>query len=179
MAINPALFKSSKSDWGSPKELYDRYNRICKFTLDAAASAKNAKCKRYLGPGSSIAEDALTTKWGVRGKERIWLNWPYSRSEVKNARWLKRAFTEYKKRGQTVVILGPARTCRKWWTRLVVPYLAQKAAEGKNPFDYIEFIEGRLRFELAPGRPAEYVAPFPSFVLVLTDKDLSNVDFRS
>ena len=47
-------------EWSTPQELFDKYNSVYHFTLDAAASDENAKCERYF----TKADDALQQNWG-------------------------------------------------------------------------------------------------------------------
>ena len=42
-------FSSSKTvEWATPQDFFDKMNAEFGFTLDAAATAENAKCARYL-----------------------------------------------------------------------------------------------------------------------------------
>lgn len=98
------------------------------FDLDAAATADNAITEHWLGPGSSLAEDALgdleasllyldfchaamTEKGGLD----VWLNPPFARvqpfaelamREVRAGRW------------RMAVVLAPSRVDTPWWRQL-------------------------------------------------------------
>lgn len=41
------MFSSNKDYWETPQSLFDELNAEFNFTLDAAASDANRKCKRY------------------------------------------------------------------------------------------------------------------------------------
>ena len=51
---------SRRGDWKTPKWLFDKYDSIYHFTLDAAASVENAKCEKYY----TEKQDALKQEWG-------------------------------------------------------------------------------------------------------------------
>ena len=48
--MNAALLSSKKMDYCTPKDFFDALNREFGFTLDAAATAKSAKCPAYYTP---------------------------------------------------------------------------------------------------------------------------------
>lgn len=155
--VSKVLFSSAKSVWETPKPLYEAQNKKHSFTLDAAANKSNAKCKRFLGPGSKLREDALKCKWGIN--ERIWLNVPTTSNWRLTYKWVKKAIKE-SERGNLVVVLLPARTSTPWFHDLIIPYL------NEHGWHLIEWIRGRLHFEL-DGVPSANGAPFPSFILTL------------
>lgn len=133
-----AHFSSNRDDWETPQEFFDRLNDQYHFTLDAAASAANAKCERYY----TKEDDALSKSWSG---ERVWLNPPYGR---KIGEWVRKAWEESQADGTMVVCLIPARTDTKWF------------------HDYclngdIKFIRGRLKFVGGNGD-----APFPSMLVI-------------
>jgi site-specific DNA-methyltransferase (adenine-specific) len=43
----PVLFSSATDEWPTPQAFFDKLNRRHRFTLDAAATAGNAKCPLY------------------------------------------------------------------------------------------------------------------------------------
>ena len=53
--MNSSLLSSKKQDWCTPQEFYDALDAEFHFTLDAAATKKNAKCSAYFTP----EDDAL------------------------------------------------------------------------------------------------------------------------
>lgn len=129
-------------NWGTPKWLFDKLNRIYNFSLDAAANLTNHKCSRWFGPGGE-REDALADPWPT--DVNIFCNPPYSRG-------LQRRFVERAKEcgdnGGLVVMLLPADTSTKLFHDLVLPAGPQ-------------FIRGRVRFEGAPA-----AAKFGSLIVV-------------
>jgi phage N-6-adenine-methyltransferase len=91
MADITACLSTGKDDWETPDELFAVYNERYQFFLDAAANHTNAKCSRWFGPGSALAEDALTVNWPLE-EGNIWLNPPYSRGL--QARFVEKALTK-------------------------------------------------------------------------------------
>ena len=133
---------SKKDDWETPQDLFDKLQKKHGFTLDAAASDKNAKLPKYY----TNEDDALNKEW----KGRVFCNPPYGR-EIK--RWVKKAYEEsLQPYNECVVMLIPSRTDTTYWHE----YIFGKAE--------IEFIKGRLKFEVngVAGQPA----PFPSAIIV-------------
>lgn len=128
---------ASRPDWATPQPLFDSYNAAYHFTLDAAASANNAKCPAFF----TVEDDALSQDWG---SHRVWLNPPYGR-EI--GAWMKKAY-ESALHGALVVCLVPARTDTAWWH--------EYAVRGD-----VTFLRGRVRFVGAP-----FNAPFPSALVV-------------
>jgi len=145
-------------EWETPADLFAELDRVFRFTVDCAASAATAKCKRYF----TKEYDAMT-KSLERGDVGF-LNPPYS---------LLRAFGEWahkqKEVGATVVCLIPARTDTRAWHSFY--------AKGET-----RFIEGRLGFTLTEAELARVnaarkqlgkkpmkamtTAPFPSALVV-------------
>jgi site-specific DNA-methyltransferase (adenine-specific) len=52
--------QAKRDDYETPRALFDELNKEFGFTIDAAASASNAKLPRYW----TKAEDALAQEWG-------------------------------------------------------------------------------------------------------------------
>ena len=136
--MNTEVMFSSKSDnWETPQRLFDDLNREFHFTLDACATAQNAKCSRYYSP----SQNGLSQPWnGV-----VWCNPPYGR---KIGQWVRKAF-EASSEGNTVVMLLPSRTDTEWFHDWVY-----------NRSE-IRFLKGRLKFG-----GAKNAAPFPSMVVI-------------
>jgi len=103
------LFSSKKQDWATPQYIFDYFDRFYRYGLDAAATAENSKCKRYITP----EQDSLGTDWSAEYPEvgSVWLNPPYGRG-VKH--WMKKCHDEADK-GLTVSALVMARTDTRWW----------------------------------------------------------------
>lgn len=132
-----AMFSSERDDWETPKDFFDRWNKLFHFNLDAAANAQNAKCEKYFTP----EDDALTKSWAGN---TVWLNPPYGRNIGK---WVKKAYEESKKPNTFVVCLLPARTDTAWFH--------DYCCKGT-----VHFIRGRIKF----GGCKEN-APFPSMIV--------------
>ena len=140
--MNTEVMFSSKTEmWATPQDFFDKLNEEFHFTLDAAAIAENAKCKRYYTP----EDDGLFQPWeGV-----VWCNPPYGKQIGK---WVRKGF-ESARGGATVVMLVPARTDTAWFH----DYILGKAE--------IRFVRGRLKFG-----ESKNSAPFPSMVVVFRPK---------
>ena len=54
------LTSSKHQAWETPQELFNALDREFHFTLDAAATAKNAKCSNFF----TVARDGLKQNWG-------------------------------------------------------------------------------------------------------------------
>ena len=61
--MNAALFSSKKMDYCTPQAFFDALNSEFHFTLDAAATAKSAKCPAYYTPET----DGQKSPWKVAG----------------------------------------------------------------------------------------------------------------
>lgn len=134
-----AVMSSSRSgDWPTDPVVFGAFDaRYGPFTLDACASAENAKCERYF----TVADDGLSQTW----TGRVWVNPPYGRTLPL---WIAKAYESAGSTAEIVVCLVPARTDTRWWHEFVV--------RGE-----VEFIKGRLKFG-----PLTSPAPFPSAVVV-------------
>jgi phage N-6-adenine-methyltransferase len=138
-AAGGAGFSSATDNWATPPDVFAALDAEFLFTLDACASAGNAKCGRFF----TAADDGLTQSWAPA---TTWMNPPYGRGIRE---WMAKAADEAEQ-GATVVCLVPARTDTKWWHEHVMA----RASE-------VRFVRGRLKFGagLAP-------APFPSALVV-------------
>lgn len=146
-----ACLSTGKDDWETPDELFQTYNSLFHFVLDAAADSTNHKCADWFGP-DGVCADALTADWGpYLAKGNIWLNPPYSRG-LQTA-FVKKALSEVTKQSgvgaSKVVLLLPARTDTKLFHEVVLP-------NGE-----VTFLKGRVRFV-----GATQGAPFPSMIVV-------------
>lgn len=131
-------FSSASDEWSTPQAFFDRLKSEYSFTLDAAATKDNAKCKRFF----TKEDDALKQRW----TDCVWLNSPYGRVLPK---WVKKAYEE-SLAGAVVVMLLPARTDTSYWHDYIFPHAAE-----------IRFIRGRLKFG-----GSENSAPFPSAIAI-------------
>lgn len=71
--------------WCTPQNFFDRLNEEFHFVLDAAATDKTAKCKKYFTP----ADDGLAQRWNCGGA--VFCNPPYGRQIGK---WVAKAYHE-------------------------------------------------------------------------------------
>lgn len=118
--MNNDLFFSSKSEeWATPQDFFEQIDKEFHFTLDACATDKNAKCKKYY----TKKQDGLSQEW----TGTVWCNPPYGRNI---GDWIKKAYESK----ATVVLLLPARTDTKWFH----DYVLGKAE--------VRFVKGRLKF---------------------------------
>jgi len=156
--MNTALMFSSKSDeWSTPQDTFDALDEEFGFDLDAAATAENAKCRDWMGPGHPYRPDALAVDWDVAGPAWppvVWLNPPYSRGL--QGKFIAKAASEAA-RGCTVVILIPARTD----TKAFHAHIWDEHAHRPRPGVEVRFLRGRLKFG-----GCKDAAPFPSMVVI-------------
>lgn len=148
-------------EWVTPQRLFNELDAIHHFTLDAASTHENAKCKKHF----TIAEDGLSQSWAG---ETVWLNPPYSkgaRSGKVLEAWLRKALEE-SRLGATVVCLVPVRSDTGWWHDYCL--------KGE-----IKFLRGRVKFLALGGTPLRNTtasirdgrhapnagAPFPSAIV--------------
>lgn len=139
--------------WRTPPEVFAMLDkRYGPFNLDAAADSLNHLCDRWLGPGSSIASDALapSTRWHRFWNERdstiVFCNPPYSLTERFVAR-AKRAVEEGECLRATLLV--PATTDVRWFHNHI--YLAPLGFRRGVTCD---FSVGRIRFLRPDGRKA-------------------------
>lgn len=142
-ALSRVVFSSSKSDWRTPRDLFERLNRQWgPFDLDAAADGENHLCEQWMG----LPEDALENDWS-KVASRVFVNPPYGRGVL--YAWVKKAYEESLK-GVRVVMLLPDRRDQAWYHDFVKPHAFHE-----------EPLRGRLKFS-----GAKAGAPFPSVVIV-------------
>lgn len=140
--ITKGLLTSNTDEWATPKEFFDKLNKIYNFTLDPCATKENHKCKNYF----TKEQDGLKQEWGGN---RVFCNPPYGREISK---WVEKAYNENKK-GTFIVMLVPARTDTKWFHN----YIYKKHE--------IRFIKGRLKFN-----DGKQSAPFPSMLVIMNNE---------
>jgi len=134
-----AMMSSKKDEYETPQDLFDTFNEMFHFTLDAAATPKNAKCEVFY----TKEDDALSQDW----KGTVWVNPPYGKYIT--PKWVKKGYHESVKHGSFVCMLLPARTDTRWFHDIIL----------KHAFAIL-IIKGRLRFV---GEKDQ--APFPSIVV--------------
>lgn len=138
---SPAL-TSERTDWETPRELFDRLDRFWHFDLDVASSDENALCANHF----TVKDDGLAQRWSGH---RVWCNPPYGRDI---GRWVEKAYRETRDGVTLVVMLVPARTDTRWYH----DWIQGKAAE-------VKFLKGRLKYTL--GGVVQNSAPFPSMLV--------------
>lgn len=144
-------FSSSKHNWETPQDFFDKLDKIFNFDLDSCAEPDTAKCKKFY----QKEDDALTKDW----LGTVWCNPPYGREQVK---FVEKAYEESLKNGSTVVMLIPARPDTKLWQDVIF----KKASQ-------ICFVKGRLKFG-----GSQYNAPFPCALVVFgVSVDLKDFGF--
>jgi phage N-6-adenine-methyltransferase len=123
---------AKRDDWETPAALFSELDAEFGFTLDAAASATNAKCPCFY----DRSDDGLQQDWSG---EVVWLNPPFGAAVLD---WVRKAY-ESSLAGATVVCLVAARTDTAWFH--------DYALRGE-----IRFLRGRLTF-VGADRPAPFL----------------------
>jgi len=126
MADFNGKFDSARQDWETPPDIFEPLHAEFHFTLDAAASANNAKAAKFFDEH----DDGLLQDWG---REIVWLNPPYGEGAAKLSDWVEKSYRA-SLAGATVVLLIPARTNTNWFHDLCLD-------KGE-----VRFIRGRPRF---------------------------------
>ena len=146
--------KSETVEWGTPQQFFDNMNkRFGPFTLDAAASRKNHKCKHYF----TKSDDALSRRWikpivTSNHTNIVWCNPPYGHGVGK---WVEKAVQQVSLgHCQRVVMLLRSTTDVKWFHDWAWPYCSEMV-----------FVKGRMCFDKGDGENKPAV--FPSIVLVI------------
>lgn len=150
------IFSHQADDWETPWTLFQPLHEEFQFTVDAAANASNHLLPNWYGPGSPIAEDALTISWE---NQRCWLNPPYSMLK----QFVAKAALE-RTRGALTVMLIPSRTDTKCWHEHLwdASQLVPKWRDGVEG----RFLKGRVKF-IDPTGSSRNSAPFPSVIVVM------------
>lgn len=155
--MNKELHFSSKSnEWETPKHIFNYYNKIYNFQLDAAATKENALCENFY----TLEDNSLIQNWNQY--KTIWCNPPYGREIGK---FVKKAYEESLK-GCIVVLLIPARVDTKWWHEYC-------------SLGNVYFIKGRLKFtnkkfysyEENINKKNILSAPFPSAIIIFNNSN--------
>jgi phage N-6-adenine-methyltransferase len=117
---NNGRYNGNGREWATPPEIFEPLHAEFGFTLDACATAHNAKLPRFF----TEQQDGLAQSWEG---ERVFMNPPYGREIYP---WTRKA----RDSGTLVVGLLPASCDLKWWHEDVVD-----CAE-------VRYIRGRVRF---------------------------------
>ena len=135
--MDKVLFSHKSDEWYTPKEFFDKYNKVFHFTLDPCATEEHHLCEKYY----TKEENGLIQDWS---DEIVFCNPPYS--DIKS--WIIKADQE---RAFTVMLV-PARVSTKWFHE----YVYKKR--------YYRFIKGRLKFANIDNN-SSHNAPFESIVI--------------
>jgi len=111
--VNRGLFTSVRTDWKTPKFLFQALNAEFHFDYDP--------CPVY------PQVDGLKNDWGNIN----FVNPPYGR-EIK--KWIQKGYLEFLK-GKTVVFLLPSRTDTAWWHDFVMKATEIRFIRGRLKFD--------------------------------------------
>jgi phage N-6-adenine-methyltransferase len=121
----------------TPSALFAPLQARFGFTLDAAASAENARCPTYF----TIDDDGLAQDWSGH---RVWCNPPYSRIRP----WVRKAWDESVACPVIAMLLPANRTEQTWWQELVEPYRDRPGSRLRT-----EFLRGRIEFRAGSHAP--------------------------
>lgn len=87
MRNHDAMMGTGKTDWETPKELFEPLNKIFRFDMDVCATEENKKVEVFISP----EQDAFLTPWGfeepfgqnfvTHGPAICWMNPPYGKPE--------------------------------------------------------------------------------------------------
>ena len=83
--LSKALFSSTKEDWATPQDFFDKLDEEFHFDLDPCADAENAKCKEYF----TKEENGLLKDWGgvalipARTDTRFFHDYIYHKAEIR------------------------------------------------------------------------------------------------
>ena len=123
-----------RNSWGTPDYVFDYFDKRFDFTVDAAASEKNAKVAVYW----NIDDDwfsACRIELVMEGFTRAWCNPPYSNIKP----WIERARKD-RAEGILTALLVPSTPDAGWWP--------------DDANEYIFITNGRLAFiDPTTGKP--------------------------
>jgi phage N-6-adenine-methyltransferase len=100
-----------KGVWSTPDWLYKPLDQVLRFDLDAAASADNARCRKYF----SAEKSALERPWAG---ESVWCNPPYGQ-EPGTGVWVDHGRDWARKLKNRVTMLVPVKADTAWYHDLV------------------------------------------------------------
>ena len=111
--VNRGLFSSLRTDWKTPKALYQALDAEFCFDYDPCPTVPKI--------------NGLVGDWGNIN----FVNPPYGR-EIK--KWIQKGYLEFLK-GKTVVFLLPSRTDTAWWHDFVMKATEIRFIRGRLKFD--------------------------------------------
>ena len=136
--MSGAVFTSGNNDWNTPADFYQELDREFNFTFDPCPNDPEI--------------EGLMIPWG----ESNFVNPPYT-TKLQDA-FANKALIEHTK-GNTVVMLVPARTSTKRFHKIFLPYASE-----------IRFIQGRLHFINPVTGVSPGPAPFDSMLVIFNGK---------
>lgn len=139
---NNGRYNGNGREWATPPEVFDPLHAEFGFTLDACATAENAKVLRHF----TESQNGLEQSWAG---ERVWMNPPYGREVYA---WTRKA-RESRNDAELIVGLLPASTDLAWWHEDVMGHASE-----------VRYLRGRVRF-LTDG-PYRASGFFPSVIVV-------------
>lgn len=136
------LYKGNRrDDWRTDPELWNALDELYGFTIDLAANAKNAKCKRFIDD----KRDALALDWANEiGNGCGWLNPPFSKATP---------FFEHCGDASLVAIYKASNLETSVWQDLILPLA-----------DWVFFLKARVNYLDHKGKPTKSV-PFGSALI--------------
>lgn len=143
------------NDRAVPASVFEKLNERFQFSVDAAASPANAKCKQFW----TLSQNGLEQSWAGH---RVWCNPPYS--DIRP--WVQKAWAE-NKAAISVLLLPANRTDQTWWHAEIEPHRDRAGSPLR-----VEFLPGRMRF-LKPGQTQVGPNERPPFGCVLCIWDWS------
>lgn len=102
--VNDDEKDGARQEMGTPRMLFDGLNLEYRFTVDACATAENAKLPAFW----TTESDGLLQDWT---SERVWCNPPYNHILP----WFQKGWEAILKGCELVVYLVPPRTGTDWW----------------------------------------------------------------
>ncbi len=126
MSDTGAYMPPAKSmEYETPWYLFDMLDAEFQFTVDAAASSKNAKLERHW----TKEIDGLTQDWT---EETVFVNPPFLAADLR--RWVEKAWVASREPGTIVVMVVPVKSDQDWWHDFSIR-------------TEIRFVKGRVKFE--------------------------------
>lgn len=123
------LSKSSKStEYGTPKDFFDKLNSIFKFELDPATTLDNPLGTKHYYFKNLLPHNGLTGSW----PHNTFINPPFGKGVRE---WINKMNEESVNFNKVYVMLLPSRTDTKWFQDLIWK-------KGST----IYFLKGRLKF---------------------------------
>ena len=111
--VNRGLFSSLRTNWKTPKALFEVLNTEFHFDCDPCPTHPRV--------------DGLESDWGNIN----FVNPPYGKEISK---WIQKGYQEFLK-GKTVVFLLPSRTDTAWWHDFVMKATEIRFIRGRLKFD--------------------------------------------